>query len=313
MLKNLLIYLTHPHVGGWNFQSRQVDQISEHLPQLQVEVCQNSNEFKEKLPEAEAVAVWFFKREWLDSAPRLKLIATPAAGTEWIEVVPREGLDILHGRFHGMMMAESVLGALLYFCKAFELSRQMQAKKKWAQREISEEITSLHGAQVTILGFGRIGRTIAQVLKPFGCRITGIKRILKEEPPNFFGPNDRVVAVDQLADVLKTTDHLILVLPGGAETAGLLTREHLQSLPSHCFLYNVGRGNAYAEEDLVYALREGRLRGAYLDVFGTEPLPATSALWQMPNVLIQPHLSAASPQYLDLFVHELIVKLKEGI
>ena len=313
MLKNLLIYLTHPHVGGWNLASRQVDQFSDHLPQLQVEVCQNSNEFKEKLPQAEAVAVWFFKREWLGSAPRLKLIATPAAGTEWIDVEPKTGLDILHGGFHGMMIAESVLGALLYFCKAFELSRQMQAKKKWARREISEAITSLHRAQVTILGFGRIGRTIARVLKPFGCRITGIKRILEEDPPDFFGPEDRVASPDQLPDVLKTTDHLILVLPGGPETAGLLTREHLQSLPSHCFLYNVGRGNVYAEEDLVCTLREGHLAGAYLDVFDTEPLPETSALWQMPNVLIQPHLSAASPQYMDLFVDELIIKLKEGI
>ena len=61
------------------------------------------------------------------------------------------------------------------------------------------------------------------------------------------------------------------------------------------------------------ALRERRLAGAYLDVFATEPLPETSPLWEMENVLIQPHLSAAAPQYLDLFVHELIVKLKEGI
>lgn len=102
MLKNLLIYLTHPHVGVWNLESRHVDQFSEHLPQLQVDVCHNSNEFKEKLQKSEAVAVWFFKREWLDSAPRLKLIATPAAGTEWIDVEPKEGLELLHGGFHGI-------------------------------------------------------------------------------------------------------------------------------------------------------------------------------------------------------------------
>ena len=84
-----------------------------------------------------------------------------------------------------------------------------------------------------------------------------------------------------------------------------------RSLPPHSLLYNIGRGNAYAEEDLVRALRERHLAGAYLDVFAAEPLPQTSALWQMENVLIQPHLSAASPQYMDLFVEELIVKLKE--
>ena len=309
MLKNLLIYLTHPHVGVWNLESRQIDQFSEHLPQLQVEVCHNFNEFKGKLQKSEAVAVWFFKREWLDSAPRLKLIATPAAGTEWIDVEPKEGLELLHGGFHGMMIAESVLGALFYFGKAFELSRQMQKKKKWACRKISEKMTSLHGARVTLLGFGRIGRTLGRVLKPFGCHITGIKR-KPMDPPDFFGPEDRVVLADQLPEVLKTTDHLILVLPGGPETEGLLTPDHFRSLPPHCFLYNVGRGNTYAEQDLVCALRERHLAGAYLDVFATEPLPETSALWEMENVLIQPHLSAASPQYMDLFVDELITKIK---
>ena len=73
---------------------------------------------------------------------------------------------------------------------------------------------------------------------------------------------------------------------------------------------NVGRGNAVCEEDLVWALEEKRIAGAYLDVFETEPLPETSALWALPNVLIQPHISAASPQYLDLFVDELLEKLK---
>ena len=312
MLKNLLIYLTHPHVGVWNLGSRHVVQFSDHLPQLQVDICQNSNEFKGRLPKADAVAVWFFKREWLDSAPRLKLIATPAAGTEWLDVEPKKGLDVLHGGFHGMMIAESVLGALFHFCKAFELSRQMQEKKKWAPRKISEKITSLHGARVTILGFGRIGRTLGRVLKPFGCRITGINRTTMD-PPDYFRPEDRVVPADQLPEVLKTTDHLILILPGGPETEGLLTPDHFRSLPSHCFLYNVGRGNAYAEVDLVRALRERHLAGAYLDVFATEPLPETSPLWEMENVLIQPHLSAASPQYMDLFVDELITEIKSQI
>ncbi|MCH7651734.1 MAG: D-2-hydroxyacid dehydrogenase, partial [Nitrospinae bacterium] len=77
-----------------------------------------------------------------------------------------------------------------------------------------------------------------------------------------------------------------------------------------CLLYNVGRGNVIREADLVQALREKRIAGAYLDVFETEPLPESSELWDMENVLIQPHLSAASPHYLDLFVDELIPRLK---
>jgi phosphoglycerate dehydrogenase-like enzyme len=74
----------------------------------------------------------------------------------------------------------------------------------------------------------------------------------------------------------------------------------------------VGRGNAYQESDLVDALQAGEIAGAYLDVFKEEPLPESSSLWKTDNLLIQPHLSAVSPQYLELFVEELAAKINTG-
>ena len=85
--------------------------------------------------------------------------------------------------------------------------------------------------------------------------------------------------------------------------------EHFEALPKSCYFYNVGRGNIYRESDLVSALRTGEIAGAYLDVFDEEPLPETSKLWEMENVLIQPHLSAVSPEYLELFVEELAASM----
>jgi len=75
----------------------------------------------------------------------------------------------------------------------------------------------------------------------------------------------------------------------------------------------VGRGKVYKDEDLLDALKAGEITGAYLDVFEKEPLPPESPLWEMENVLIQPHISAASPQYLELFVRELAGKIKSGV
>ncbi len=89
----------------------------------------------------------------------------------------------------------------------------------------------------------------------------------------------------------------------------MLKPEHFRALPQSCYFYNVGRGNIYQESDLVSALGTGEIAGAYLDVFGEEPLPETSKLWEMENVLIQPHLSAVSPQYLELFVEELAASM----
>jgi D-2-hydroxyacid dehydrogenase (NADP+) len=307
----ILIYLTHPHVEAWNFQDRHKEQFSRHTPGLSVVVCRNSKEFLVQLPEAEGVIVWYFKREWQKVSPRLQWIATPAAGKDWIDVEPGSNLPVLFGGFHGLMMAESVLGAALHFCKAFQLSRNLQKKKKWARVKISQRITSLYQKKITVLGFGRIGQTIGRVFKPFGCSLTGVK-LDTIEPPDYFDDGDKIVLADQLMEVLQETDHLVLVLPGGGDTDGLLTREHFKQLPRHCIVYNVGRGNVYREADLVHALREKHIAGAYLDVFETEPLPDTSELWDMENVLIQPHLSAASPHYLDLFIEELIPRLLPG-
>lgn len=304
----ILVYLTHPHVEAWSFQDRHKEQFSRHLPDISLVVCRNSKEFLSDLPTAEGVIVWYFKREWQEISSRLKWIATPAAGKDWIEVESGPDLPILFGGFHGPMMVESVLGAALYFCKAFQFSRDMQKKKKWARIKISQKIASLYHKRVTVLGFGRIGQIIGRAFKSFGCHVTGVKR-RTIEPPDFFDGNDKIVTADQLMEVLPETDHLIIVLPGGKETDGLFTREHFQQLPRHCIVYNAGRGNVYRETDIVHALREKHIAGAYLDVFETEPLADTSELWDMENVLIQPHLSAASSHYLDLFIEELIPRL----
>lgn len=308
----ILVYLKHPHVEAWNFQNRHKEQFSRHLPGVSVVVCLNSKEFLEALPTADGVVVWYFKREWKKSSHRLKWIATPAAGKEGIDLEPGSGLRVLHGGFHGQMMAESVVGAMLHFCKAFEASREFQKKKKWARIKISQKISSLYQKRVTIVGFGRIGQTVGRVLKPFGCHLTGVKRQAME-PPDYFDADDQVVIIDRLMDVLPEIDHLVFVLPGGSDTDGLFTRQHFEQLPPHCRVYNIGRGNVYREADIVHALREKQIAGAYLDVFETEPLPETSELWEMENVLIQPHLSAASPHYLDLFVDELIPRLKKEL
>ena len=310
-IKNILVYLTHPHVEAWNFRPEHKALLEDQVPGLKVEICLNSKDFKDHLPQTEAVIVWYFKEKWLDSAPRLKLIATPAAGNDWIEVGATDKLNISFGGFHGSLIAESVIGAMLYFLKAFPLSAKMQKQKKWARVKVSEKLRSFYKGRVTILGFGKIGNVIAERLKPFGCTITGIKRNLFPVP-RYFSMADRIRTFENWQEVFAKTDHLICTLPGGEETDRILQPEHFKALPKSCYLYNVGRGNIYQESDLVTALQTGEIAGAYLDVFDKEPLPESSKLWELENVFIQPHLSAASPQYLELFIEELAARINTG-
>ena len=302
-IKKILVYLTHPHVQAWNFLPSHRKLLEDSVPGLNISICLNLKEFLDRLPEAEIVIVWFFKNDWLEKAVNLELIVTPAAGRDWVNLETSK-IKVSYGRFHGPMIAESILGAVFYFLKAFHFSKKMQLQKKWARTKISECLGSLKGSRVTILGFGNIGQCVGKFLKPYGCVITGIKRTLVKGP-DYFEDGDRVLTVDKISEVLATTDHLVLVLPGGVETQGLLTYELLSKLPANSYIYNVGRGNVYEEQDLVAILQEDKIAGAYLDVFDAEPLSEKSLLWQLDNVLIQPHISAASPQYLELFIEEL--------
>jgi len=308
--KNVLVYLTHPHVQAWNFLPIHRKLLEDSVPGLNISICLNLKEFLDRLPEAEIVIVWFFKNDWLEKAINLELIVTPAAGRDWVNLETSK-IKVSYGRFHGPMIAESILGAVFYFLKAFHFSKKMQLQKKWARTKISERLGSLKGSRVTILGFGNIGQCVGKFLKPYGCVITGIKRTLVKGP-DYFEDGDRVLTVDKISEVLETTDHLVLVLPGGVETQGLLTYELLSKLPANSYVYNVGRGNVYEEQDLVAILQEDKIAGAYLDVFDAEPLSEKSLLWQLDNVLIQPHISAASPQYLELFIEELAEKINNA-
>ena len=305
--KKILIYLTNSHVQAWNFLPDHGRFLEKNVPGLNVSICLNSKEFLKYLPEAEVIVVWFFNTGWLEKAPNLKHIFTPAAGKDWIKL-DESKVEISNGRFHGPMIAESVIGAIFYFLKAFHFSKKMQLQQKWARVKISKRLGSLKGSRVTILGFGHIGQCIGRFLKPYGCVITGIKRTLIKNP-DYFESSDRVLKVEKVSKVLETTDHLILALPGGVETEGILTYDLLCKLPAHCYLFNIGRGNVYEEQDLVEVLENKKIAGAYLDVFSVEPLSEKSSLWSMDNVLIQPHISAASPHYMQLYVEELADKI----
>ena len=309
VFKNILVYLTHPQVEAWNFKSKHKALLESHLPGARIQICLNSKEFKDNLPEADAVLVWFFKESWLANAPKLKLIATPAAGKDWISWQPPENLKISFGGFHGQMISESIIGAMLYFLKAFSFSKIMQQNKKWARVKISSQQQSLYKSRITILGFGKIGITLGKLLKQFGCKITGIKRKIIVAP-DYFDYQDSILTFNELDSVLPKTDHFVCILPNDGETNEIIKSTHFQKLPSSAFLYNVGRGNIYKESDLVCALQNKEIAGAYLDVFDEEPLPESSVIWGLDNVLIQPHISAASPQYLELFVEELAKRME---
>ena len=294
-------------VAAWRISRLQRERLAAAVPHVDFRFCDDEPAFLAALPDAEAVLVWAFRPEWTALAPRLRWIATPAAGRDYFKC-PKAGIEMTYGSFHGRIIGETVAGMLLAVRRGLLPAQVAQAAgDPWPRETIAPAMRTLRGSHAVIIGFGSIGTWIASCLKPFHVRITGIRRHPDASPrPAFFDASDRILPLSELDTVLPSADSVILSLPGTPETDNLLGARRLSLLPAHAVLCNIGRGNAIDEAALVASLRTGHLSAACLDVFRTEPLPAGSPLRSCPRLYLFPHSSAIAPEYLDLYLDEYI-------
>jgi len=288
--KFIAVWLTSDDVPGFNFTAAHAAQVAAATGAA-VRVCANGTEFAAALAAADVALTWRIPAGALAGAHRLRWIATPAAGRDYLNLAAVPGVRITYGHFHGEFMAETVLGMMLAEARGLtDAVRRQLAGELWPRQAVGARCRSLRGTHAVIVGYGNIGRWIARLGRPFGVRVTGLRR----------------QTVHRLDALLPATDHLVLVLPAEDDSRHLLDARRLALLPAHAVVYNVGRGHCVAEAALAAALQDGRLRAAYLDVYQREPLPADSPLRRCPNAVLLPHTSAASPFYMDRFVTEFL-------
>ncbi len=300
--KYLLIYLKSD-VDSFSVKPGHLERIRAALPGIRLVEATGREDFREKMTRAQWIMTWRFKPEWYEKAPRLEAVFTPAAGHDWVTPDPCGRVKNHYGHFHGRIMRESLLAMILHFNRRLAPAIDNQKNGVW-DRRVFDGSSSLFSQRVLIVGYGNIGRQAAELIKAFGAKITGVKRNIAgfENDP----VAEKVVSFDKLGEELPAADHVALILPGGPGTEGIFTDRHFGRMKPGSYLYNLGRGTCCREADLVRALTEGPLAGAGLDVFPEEPLPPTSPLWKLPNVLITPHASAISSEYIDLSIDEWI-------
>jgi len=212
----------------------------------------------------------------------LRVIQTTSAGVDWLIGQVPEHITVCNARgVYDAPLAEWVVGAILAMQRGLVQSRDAQARHAWDAIEPPD----LLGRSVVILGQGSIGTAIADRLRPFGVELTGVARTAREG----------VRGLADLDDVLLRADILVNMLPLTTETAGLVDARRLGLLPDGALVVNAGRGRTIDTAALVAELRAGRLRAA-LDVTDPEPLPPDHPLWELPNVLITPHMAGDSPE-----------------
>ena len=230
----------------------------------------------------------FPEPDMLPLAKELRFVQLCSAGAEKYNSVVQKDVPLCctTGIF-GREIAEVLLGFVLSLYKHLPIYRDHQSAHQWAFHAFNRPLS---GSNALILGLGDIGRSFAGLLQPFGCTITGMRRIHGCCPPGV----DHLICMDELDAVLPAADIVALCLPETAETRHIMDRKRIFSMKKGSVLLNVGRGSAVDTAALFDGLTCGQLSGAALDVTDIEPLPPEHPLWTLDNLLITPHTAGRS-------------------
>ena len=216
----------------------------------------------------------------------LRYIQLTSAGFDRVDMdyVREHGIEIHNARgVYSIPMAEFAVSGVLQLYKQARFFHENQRARRW---EKHRGLMELYGKNVTVVGCGSVGTECAKRFKAFGCRVTGVDILPRDDDAY-----EAVLPIEKLDSVLPATDVLVLTVPLTQETEWLIDRPRLAMLPNTAVVVNISRGKVVDEAALCERLQAGRLMGAVLDVFETEPLPESSPLWELDNVILTPHNS----------------------
>jgi len=258
----------------------------------------------------------------LSLVPSLRWLQVRSAGVNHLAADPpwRKGLLVTNAKgVYAIPIGEYVTGMVLRIQQPAAWTTD-QAAHVWPAEE--PLIYLVRGRTAVIAGYGSIGREVARQLAALGMGIIAVKsrpdvrhdasyRVLGTGDPDGSIP-ERIVGMDQIVNVAREADILVVTMPLTETTRGIIDRAVIAALPATAWFINVSRGALVDEAALLEALRTGRLAGAVLDVFGQEPLPPDSPWWDAPNVIVTPHASGVTLQFFDDLVVENVRRYLAG-
>jgi len=285
--------------AAWVLPRSFVDLLRREFPQHTFLEAWSREELRQVLPQADAAFAAFVDRDLVGSLTRLRWVQAPAVGVGHILSSELIASPIVLTSARGVRaraIAEHVMGVTLALARQLPLAMRRQVEHVWALDEIETAgtIRTLQGRRMGIVGLGSIGVEIARAAAPFGMRVSAIRRRADQPRPEAV---EDVLSPDQLPALLAKSDVVVLSAPLTPETRHLINRDAVNSMKRGAFLVNIGRGRLVDDEAVFEALRDGRLGGAALDVFTREPLDPASPYWDLPNVIVTPHISGAMEDY----------------
>lgn len=222
----------------------------------------------------------------------LRWIHIHSAGADrfvYLELMQRGVIVTTSSGANANAVAQTAVTGLLALARRLPDLLKSQAAHTWDPLIKTGLPPDLDGQTAVIVGWGPIGQTIGHVLHAFGVKLIVVRH--SNQPVDIA---QRVVTLEDFAQVLPEADWLILVCPLTEQTTNLVSRQALEQLKPGGSIVNMSRGAVIDEPALIEHLKDGRVGSAYLDVFAQEPLPATSPLWDLPNVIVTPHTGGFS-------------------
>jgi phosphoglycerate dehydrogenase-like enzyme len=290
----------HDFKGTPFFEKKHIKNIKNALPEVEIVYSFEVKDLMENALDADVlIAFPFFPPELVDyckKAKNLKLIHSVIAGIDGfvkseirdlpIRITSTKGI-------HGYPIADHTLAYIFAFLRNFPVFFQAKLNKKYLN-EAGYGCDETFEKTVGIIGTGNIGLYIAKKCKLLGFKVLGLKRTPIESEWL-----DTCYSNDQIDKLLEESDFVVIAIPSTPDTKKLIGEKELDMMKRSAYLINIARGDVVDEEALIKALEEKAIAGAGLDVYAEEPLPAESKLWDLPNVIMTPHIAARSPYYND--------------
>lgn len=234
----------------------------------------------------------------MSAAPRLRWLQLSSDGVDHLRGAPILGSDVIitNSRVFATPIAEYTFGSILAWSYRFPQARELFQRQRLYPHNQWEEYqsTELSGRTLAIIGYGAIGHRIATLARAFEMHVIATRRTATEPA---FVDGVEIFPADRLREVLARGDVVVVCLPLTGETMGLIGEAELRAMKPSAYLVSVGRGSVIDEGVLVRALREDWIAGAGIDVFAQRPLPPDSPFFDLPNVIMTPHMSGISDGY----------------
>ena len=268
------------------------DAVRSAHPDLTVLTCDSYEGLARALADSGASVVHSVRFAGTPGFPRVALVENPAVA--WVSVggsgtdhlAPWDAARVNVTNAAGVaadMMAEDALGAALHFSLGLDRFRVAQARHEW----LAGRVAPIADRTALVVGLGHTGQAAARRFKAMGMEVLGLRARPRPTPHV-----DEVHGISALHDLLPRADLVLVAVPLLPTTRGMLDAAAFRRLKRGAILVDVSRGGVVVEAALREALSDGRLAGAALDVFETEPLPSGNPLWDMPNVIVTPHCSS---------------------